>query len=69
MHELVHNMYEKDCIIAVAAEWCKSLFTDLCSKASSSVVAKFSGFAGAVTGLNQATSLVRTLSLTLICQC
>lgn len=44
MQDLAQTMYEKGCITAVAADKCKSQFTDLVSKAASSLRAKFSGF-------------------------
>ena len=42
MKLLVENMYEKDCITAVNGDKCRSQFSDLCGKASSSLKSNFS---------------------------
>jgi len=44
LQELANTVYEKGCFAAVAAVECKSQFTDLCSRASDSLIAAFSWF-------------------------
>jgi len=52
MKLLVENMYEKGCITAVNGDKCRSQFSDLCGKASSSLKSNFSAYSVKVNRLD-----------------
>src|SRR5215469_9738013 len=52
MKLLVENMYEKGCITAVNGDMCRSQFSDLCGKASSSLKSNFSAYSVKVNRLD-----------------